>query len=201
MFVVLGAGLLVGMTAAKTQTTYTDLFNPLGLPNPLDVPPIGQFLDPGKVICPGQTLTDNPMQPCPEGSRIAGRDIRALTRVDSEDPAMAGWMTVELNANLAPDYAGPVWGKLSIQLDAGGAWEGTWNGIRERVPGQPIWTVDLSMVLHGTGGKIDGLQATCTEMITALAPMPILYKGVGTCRVLSPTTSKGDKSLSERRNP
>lgn len=186
LFAVIGAGLLPGMAAVKTQTTYTDLFNPFGAPNPLVPNPVGQFLDPGKVICPGHALTTDPTQPCPEGSRIAGRGVLAKTRVESEDPAMAGWMTVELNANLAPDYAGPVWGKLSIQLDAGGAWEGTWNGIRERVPGQSIWTVDLRMVLHGTGGEIDGLQAKCTEMITALAPMPVLYKGVGTCRILSP---------------
>ncbi len=185
--VVAGAGLLVGLAAAKREITYTDLFNPLGLPNPLVPVQVGQFLDPGKIICPGQMPTGDPAQPCPEGSRMVARSARALNRIESEDPAMAGWMTVELNANADPNFAGPAWGELSIQLDAGGAWEGTWNGMRERVAGEPaLWTVDLHLILHGLGGEVDGMQAKCTEMITALTPMPLLYKGVGSCQLLHP---------------
>ncbi len=184
--VLIGAGVLVGPTAAKIQTTYIDLFNPLGLPNPLVPNQVGQVLDPGKIICPGHALTGNPAQPCPEDTRLVARGVRALNRIDSEDPAMAGWMTVDLNANLGPDYAGPVWGKLSIQLDVGGVWEGTWEGIRERVADQSIWTADIRLTLHGQGGNIDGMQAKCTEQITALTAMPVLYKGLGNCRLLQP---------------
>ncbi len=184
---VVGAGLLVAVAAAKIETTYTDLFNPLGFPNPLVPNQIGQFLAPGEIICPGHALTGDPAQPCPEGSRLAARGVQALNRINSEDPAMAGWMTVELNANLGPDYAGPVWGKLSIQLDAGGVWEGTWEGIREGVPGEPpIWIVEIRLELHGLGGEVDGMQAKCTEQITALTAMPVLYKGLGSCRFLQP---------------
>ncbi len=185
--VVVGAGLVVGLTAEKGQTTYTDLFNPFGLPNPLVPNQIGQLLNPGKIICSGHSFTGDPAQPCQEGSRLAARGIWALDRIDSEDPAISGWMTVELNANLGPDYAGPAWGKASIQLDAGGVWEGTWEGIRERVPVEPpIWTVDLRLQLHGIGGEVDGMQAKCTEQITALTAMPVLYKGLGSCRLLQP---------------
>ncbi len=185
--VVACAGLLVGLTAAKIETTYTDLFNPLGLPNALVPNQVGQFLDPGRIMCPGQTPTGDPAQPCPEGSRMVARNVRALNRIESDDPAMAGWMTLELNANADSNFAGPAWGKLSIQLDAGGVWEGTWNGIRERAAGEPpLWTVDIHLILHGLGGEIDGMQAKCTEMITAVTPMPLLYKGVGSCRLLHP---------------
>ncbi len=184
---VLGAGLLLGLAAAKTEITYTDLFNPLGLPNPLVPNQVGQFLDPGKIACPGHMLTADPTQPCPQGSMMVARGLRTLNRMESEDPAMVGWMTLELNANADPNFAGPAWGKLSIQLDSGGAWEGTWNGIREFVPGNPpVWTVDIHLVLHGLGGDVDGMQAKCREMITALTPMPFLYKGIGSCQLLHP---------------
>ncbi len=184
---VIGAGVLLGMTAARTELTYTDLFNPYGIPNPLVPNAVGYLENPGSLICPGHTPNADPTQPpCPEGSRIVARGVVAHSRAESESPALAGWMTVELNGNLAPDYTGPVWGKLSIQLDAGGKWEGAWNGMRKRVAGEAIWTADLRIVLHGLGGEIEGLQARCGEMITALAPMPVLYKGAGTCRVLDP---------------
>ncbi len=184
---VLGAGLLVAVTVAKLETTYTDLFNPLGITNPLVPNQVGQLLNAGTIMCPGHALTGDPAQPCPEDSRMTARGLWALSRVDSEDAAMSGWMTVELDANLASDYAGPAWGKLSIQLDAGGMWEGTWQGIRERVPGEPpMWIVDLRIELHGTGGEVDGMQAKCTEQITALTAMPVLYKGLGSCRLLTP---------------
>lgn len=176
---------LLGMAAEKNEATYTDLFNPLGLPNPLDVPMVGQILDPGKLICLAHTPTGDPMQPCPQGSRILMRGFRMLTRVNSESPSLAGWMTVSVGANLAPDYTGPAWGTFSIQLDAGGTLEGTWNGMR-RTAGESVWIAELHITGHGAGGQVEGMQAKCVEVITELTPMPIFYKGVATCRLLHP---------------
>ncbi len=182
---VIAAGLLISMTAAKTEVTFTDLFNPFNIPNPLGVPQAGQILNPGQVICPGYTPTNDPMQPCPEGSRILIRGFQFLTRVDSESPLFAGAMTVEANANFAPDATGPAWGRFSIELDAGGTLEGTWDGFR-RIAGESVWTTQLRIVGHGLGGEVDGIQARCTEMITELDPVGVFYKGVGTCRAFEP---------------
>ena len=182
---VLGAGLLLGMTATRSQLNVTDLFNPLGLPNPMGVPPVGQLLNPPQVICPGQTPTGNPMLPCPEGSRIIERQLRLIARIESDSPDARGWLTLEHNSNYASDYTGPAWGKFSVQLDAGGSWEGTWNGIRQKT-GASLWVADLRVVGHGLGGNVDGMQLKCNEIITAVTPIPIVYKGVATCRVLDP---------------
>ncbi len=183
---VLAAGLLVGLSAAQTELTFTDLFNPLGIPNPLDVPPAGQILDAGKVICPGSTPTGDPMQPCPDGSSILLRGFRFVTRVDSDSPLLAGAMTVDANTNFAPNYTGPAWGRFSIQLNAGGVLEGTWDGFRRKA-GDSVWITQLRIIGHGLGGDVEGLQAKCTEVITELTPVGIFYKGVGTCRVVDPS--------------
>jgi hypothetical protein len=183
LLAVIGSGLLVGMTAARTDVTFTDLFNPLGVPNPLNVPMIGRFLDPGKVMCPGHTLTTDPMQPCPKGSRILIRGFEGLTRIDSESPSLTGWMTLEINANLTPNYTGPVWGKFSDQLDAGGKLEGTWHGTRRKA-GESVWIAELHVVGHGAGEEMEGIEARCVEVVTEITPAPILFKGVGTCRFL-----------------
>ncbi len=185
---VLGAGLLLGMAAARAEVTYANLtlqFNPFGVPNPLGVPQTGQILNPGQVMCPGNTPTGNPMLPCPQGSRIVSRGTLLLIRTESDNPALTGWLTLEHNANFAPDYSGPVWGKFSIQLDAGGSWEGTWNGIRTKT-GDSLWVVHLRIVGHGLGGNVDGMQVKGTGQITAITPMPIVLKGVGTARLLNP---------------
>lgn len=183
VFAVASAGLLVSMAAARTEITYTDLFNPFGVPNSLDVPLIGQFLSPGKVVCPGYTPTGDPMQPCPQGSMVLFRGTQFLTRVDSKSTSLAGWMTVDANTNFAPDYTGPAWGRFSIQLDAGGTLEGTWNGFR-RKSGESVWVTELGIIGHGLGGDVAGKQAKCVEVITELTPTGIFYKGVGTCRIL-----------------
>ncbi len=180
---ILAGACSLGLAAEKTEATYTDLFNPLGIPNPLEVPLIGQILDPGTLVCVAHTPTGDPMQPCPPGSRILMRGFRMQTRVDSESPSLAGWMTVSVGANLAPDYTGPAWGTFSIQLDAGGAMEGAWTGMRRKA-GESVWIAELHVIGHGAGGQVEGMQAKCVEVITELTPMPIFYKGVATCRLL-----------------
>lgn len=125
------------------------------------------------------------MQPCPVGSRTHLRNSVLVSRVDSADPMMSGWMTVVLNSNMDADFAGAVWGTFSIAIDSGGTWEGTWQGLRVRVD-EELWTATLHVVGKGFGGTVDGMKLMVEDEIISPTPVAIAYFGYIQGRVVDP---------------
>jgi len=180
---VLFAGVLAapaGFAADKFDVAAFETFDPLGLFGPV----VGYFASEPTVTCPGYEPTGDPMQPCPVGSRTHVRNFLVVSRVESADPSMSGWMTVELNSNMAADFTGPVWGTFSIALDAGGSWEGTWQGLR--VAEEGYWAAPLHVEAKGYGGVVDGQKLMAEDYIITYTPMPIAYFGFIEGRVVDP---------------
>jgi len=177
-----GALIAPGAFAAdKFEITASEYFNPYGL---LDIPAVGQFLSMPTVSCPGHVPTGDPMQPCPAGSRTHLRGTVVVSRVESLDDTMAGWMTVELNGNMDANFAGPVWGTFRTELDAGGYWEGTWQGLRVAEDG--YWTAALHVVGTGFGGAVDGMKMMAVDHIFTPVPVPVIYFGSIEGRIVNP---------------
>jgi hypothetical protein len=167
--------------ADKTQVSGTETFNPLGL---FGQPAVGMIISPGTVLCPGFDPTGDPMQPCPPESRTHIRGFTIISRVEAADPRLSGWMTVELNANMDAEYTGPVWGTFSLALDAGGTWDGTWQGRRSRVGDH--WIVPLHVSGQGTGGAVDGMKLMVVDRIVVPTAAPIAYTGTIEGRIVDP---------------
>lgn len=178
-----GSTALVSRTSAadKTIVTGTETFDPFGL---LGGGQIGDILSPGTVNCPGFEPTGDPLQPCPPGSRINFRDMKIRSRVESTDPRYTGWLTLTLNGNFDAASTGPVWGTSSIALDAGGTWDGTWQGMRVQEGG--LWITPLHFSGQGTGGVVDGMQVLGVDRVVAPTPAAILYTGSVQARILDP---------------
>ena len=170
--------------AEKSDFTASELFNPLPLPG-FPAPQIGAFIALPTIACPGHEPTGDQMQPCPVGSRTHLRNNVLVSRVDSTDPKMSGWMTVELNANMDADFAGPVWGTFSIAIDSGGTWEGTWQGLRVRVA-EEEWTATLHVQGRGFGGAVDGMKLMAADEIVSPTPVAIAYWGSIQGRIVDP---------------
>jgi hypothetical protein len=101
-------------------------------------------------------------------------------------------MTVVLNGNLDANFAGPVWGTFTIELDDDrGTWEGTWQGLRvfvvpENEEEDPYWTATLNVHGKGFGGIVDGMKMMATDEIFGPTPVPIAYTGFIETRVIDP---------------
>jgi hypothetical protein len=185
--ILLSMGALIAPTAFAAEKSYfeaSETFDPFGYYGT----PVGYYLSPGTVKCPGDDPTGNPEQPCPLGSRTHTRDVVAVVRVDSSDPRMAGWMTVELNGNFDADGAGPVWGTFSAALDSGGSWEGTWQGRRVFDPEaeEEKWTAELHVSAKGYGGIVDGMIQMSEDHIKSPAAVPIAWLGEIQGRIVDP---------------
>jgi hypothetical protein len=177
------AGALIAPTsfaADKFEITASETFDPYGIFGS----PTGEFLSFGTVKCPGYEPTGDPMQPCPVGSRQHTRDVVVKSRTESTDPAMSGWMTVVLNSNLDADGVGPVWGTFRTELNGGGIWEGTWQGLRIAESG--VWIASLHVVGKGYGGLVDGMQMMGEDEIWTPFTPPIAYLGSIKVRILDP---------------
>lgn len=168
--------------ADKTAFTATEIFDPFELMGP----PVGEFLSPGTVTCPGFEPTGNPLQPCPTGSLIHIRDLTFVSRVNADvsDPRLGGWMTVMANANYDANATGPVWGTFSVALDAGGTWDGTFQGIRGQEGN--TWVAPLHASGQGTGGVVDGMQMLLVDRIVDFDPAGVVYIGSIQGRILDP---------------
>jgi len=179
------AGALIaptGFAAEKSDVSAVEIFDPFGLFGPA----VGHFLAPPTVKCPSHEPTGDPMQPCPVGSRIHFRDTLIVSRIDSSDARVAGWMTVELNANWDADFAGPLWGTFRIEVDnSGGTWVGTWQGLRV-AEGIDYWTGTLNVTGKGFGGVVDGLRMMSEDQLVSYTPMPIAYFGFIQGRIIDP---------------
>jgi len=182
--ILLCVGALIAPTsfaADKFDVAASEIFDPLGI---LGLP-VGYFVSEPTVKCPGHEPTGNPEQPCPVGSRTLLRNAGWVSRVDSIDPIMSGWMTVEMNSNMDADFAGPVWGTFSIEIDSGGTWEGTWQGLRVRVA-EEEWTATLHVQGRGFGGAVDGMKLMAADEIVSPTPVAIVYWGFIQGRVVDP---------------
>ena len=180
------AGVLIapaGFAAEKYDVTASEIFNPFGiLPG---VPVVGQVLSPGTAKCPGYEPTGLPEQPCPAGSRTHLRDAVIVSQVYSVDDRVTGSMTIVLNANWDADAAGPLWGTFILAVDSGGTWEGTWQGMRERVA-EDQWTGLLHVVGKGYGGVIDGMKMMVEDQLVSFTAAPLAYLGEIEGRIIDP---------------
>ena len=111
----------------------------------------GQFIDFGKVTCPGHEPGQWPPTPCPPGSRI---QLRGLVRVWSDsmtDPRASGTNTTTENWSFDENLVGPMWGTFRLDVSPDSFWEGIWTGEWKTTSGK------TRVVGHG-GGALEGLQ-------------------------------------------
>lgn len=137
-------------------------------------------ITPGEVKCQGAQPNPVPLvyfRPCPAGVKGTVRGQVVQFREDSTDPRTTGLNTVTANANLHADGIMEAWGTSSFQVDGGGVWEGTWNGVLN----VNTSSASLSGVGHGSGGVVDGLQLLSDNVYTPGSPT-----GAVTCRILAP---------------
>ena len=183
--IVLAAALLIapiGFAAEKYDVTADEVFDPM---NTMGNGPVGILIPGGTVKCPGHEPVGDPtLPPCPAGSRTHIRNTMVITRVNSDDERVAGDMTVTLNANWNANFAGPIWGTFSIELDSGGTWVGTWEGLR--VFEDPYWSATLHVNGQGFGGLVEGMHMMAEDYIEGQFPMPIAYVGLIKGRIIDP---------------
>jgi hypothetical protein len=172
---------LAAAQAVSIQLTATDVFDPM---NVFGSGPVGAFTSPGTVTCPGAQPTGNPVQPCPPGSRMNVRDASWMSRVTSFSELLTGWFYYDGNADDDANATGPQWGTFRIELDAGGVWEGSWTGDRNKVG--DLWVVRVRGVGRGSGGSVDGMHLRFTN----IAPMPnflaVVWLGSMDAQILAP---------------
>ncbi len=131
-----------------------------------------------------------PYPPCSPGSRVNVRDLVFSFNVQSTDPRFTGKFVNVFNGNtdgwtLGPPAgpgSGPIWGTLRLEVSPDEVWEGIWTGKRKVTATGAISTIHA--IAHGTGGRIEGLQAEFD--ILALHTSPQQYTG----RILEPGGSK-----------
>jgi len=182
IFLFLGAVIAPASFAAdKFDAVSMETFDPFNI---LGGGTIGYFVSLPTVTCPGHEPTGNPEQPCPAGSRTHIRNAVWVSRVDSPDPNVSGWMTVEMNSNGDANYSGPVWGTFSIALDSGGTWEGTWQGLR--LAEGEYWTATLNVQGKGFGGEVDGMKMMATDEIVSYTAVNLAYFGSIHARIVDP---------------
>jgi hypothetical protein len=185
--ILVGSMALVGQTSAaeKINLTATDTFDPFGLGGTV----VGEILDPGTVKCPGFEPTGIPGDPCPAGSRIHTRGFTILTRIEADTieadtDLVTGDATIVVNANFDAFGQGPAWGTITIDLDVGGTWEGTWEGIR--VMEGYAWVIPVHASFQGTGGLVDGMMYRNVDTIYSYTPVVIAYEGYIEGTILDP---------------
>ncbi len=183
--ILLAAGLMLGQ-AVFTEFTGTEAGG--GYPD----------FSATRVNCPGgqQTGLWPPVgQPCTPGSRVHIRGAKFPYIMASTDSRVYGVEEVVMNGNfdgwrtdlMAPG-SGQMWGTLTFKVmngtpqgwtPTGEVWEGSWTGTRKVGENGVQSTIDA--VAHGSGGRIEGLQAKWHVILDPTA-------NVGTCQgqILAP---------------
>lgn len=127
----------------------------------------------------------NPVMPsCPPGTTLELREVTAQAQMFGDDPRLVGMLSFSVNGSLdALTFSGPVWGTWTLEVEScDGSWEGTFYGERSYVPDQPgplgagMWIGALKLRGTGSGGCVDKLRMSGTELITTLTPMPFAYE-------------------------
>lgn len=156
----------------KTAFSGSEYFDPFGILGE----PVGEFLNAGTVQCPGFEPTNDPLLPCPAGSRTHSRGTIWKSRFTSSTEGLSdGWFTITANSNLDANLTGPQWGTFSLAYDSGGTMEGTWQGVRYQDGDQ--WITTLHVNGRVTGGDFDGGNFIGTDQIVSFTPIPIAYLG------------------------
>ena len=171
----------VAAQAVTTQLTAMEVFDPFGL---LGNGIVGTYITPGTITCPGAEPTGNPMQPCPPGSRMNFRGVSWESRIVSSSALLTGSFLNEGSSNFDADAAGQVWGTFRIALDAGGVWEGTTTATRSKVG--EAWVVSVRGVGQGSGGAVDGMHLSFTEVAPMLTAVPLVWLGSMDVEILAP---------------
>ncbi len=167
--------------AVAIQVTATEVFDPM---NMLGSGPVGALISPGTVTCPGAQPTGNPMQPCPPGSRINLRNVSWESRLASSSALLTGWLYTDTNSAFDTNFTGQVWGTFRIELDDGGAWEGSVTADRCKVGG--VWVVRNRGVGRGVGSAVDGMHLRFTEVAPMLTSLPLGWLGSMDAEILVP---------------
>ena len=144
----------------------------------------GPPLNPGeaKFSCPGGEPTGVLFPaPCtPAGSRVHIRGLNFPYFVQTSDPRFTGYEEATTNCNfdgwvyaMGP-LSGQMWGTVRLEVmkqessgswtPTGEVWEGTWTGTRSVTDG--VAQSVSKFVAHGTGGRIEGLQARWTVVLS-----------------------------------
>lgn len=181
LLIVIAVGLSAAQPVTKISFEAAEYFDPFGIIGT----PVGYYEDFGTLFCPGDEPTGDPELPCPEGGRTHLRDTIWVSRVESLTPEFpSGWMTINGNANLDPDFNGPQWGTFSLAYDGGGYLEGRWQGVR-RMEGE-VWVTVLHATGKVVGGEYDGATVIISDRITTFTPIPIAYIGEIEGTVINP---------------
>ena len=167
--------------AVTTPLTATDVFDPMGL---FGNGPVGAFIRSGTVTCPGAEPTGDPIQPCPPGTRMNFRGVAWESRIASSSALLTGWFLNEGNNNFDANATGQVWGSFRITLDAGGAWQGTWTADRSKMG--DVWVIRVRGVGRGSGGAVNGMHLSFTEVAPMPTFMPIVWLGSIEAEILAP---------------
>lgn len=159
------AGEASGTGANKVPYLATGVWDPFGN---FGGEPIGAFLDPGELECPGTEPTGSPPR-CPLGSLTHQRGMVIRDRVETVGGIGNAWVTIVINTNLDRMGEGPLWGTFHAALDAGGAWDGVYVGKRALGPstcdGGLCYVETLRGVGCGEGGPVDGMKLKFREEI------------------------------------
>ncbi len=182
---------LCAAQASKVKIDIYEIFDPL---NVLGNGSIGQVINPGTIMCPGHEPTIDATHPCPEGSNILARGTIVLMNVTSDDSRLQGTETTLINCNFHADGTGPCWGTFRKDIDEGGVWDGTWEGPRSVVSGGcvtkfgtiPCWVLKVKSIGHGTGGRVEGLEAIGTAEVYSYTLVPISQDGPGQEIIVTP---------------
>jgi len=131
---------------------------------------LGPPTDTGTFSCPGGQPTGlYPVgPPCTPGSRFHFRGVKFPWYLASSDDRMTGFLEITMNGNTdgwRTDLNGPgsgqLWGTHRLEVAANGnktgeVWEGTWTG--NRTVRETGYRTTSHNVLHGSGGRIEGLK-------------------------------------------
>jgi hypothetical protein len=113
----------------------------------------------GEITCIGGEPTGSPFPFCTPGTQrvLIRGSVQSFRYVDLAGPAsplFAGTARYVFNCNWDQNYAGPCWGTFEWPVPGKGSREGTFTGNIDYLN----FVVTGSVVGHGVGGELDGLQ-------------------------------------------
>jgi hypothetical protein len=73
---------------------------------------------------------------------------------------------------------GPMWGTYTLTNDAGGVWEGTYEGWRSKT-GEAQWTLPLKVFGHGKSGNVQGMKSFFNDVIIISGTPPAGWPPAG----------------------
>lgn len=116
----------------------------------------------------------------------------AVSVTYSDGTVEGGTMLHYLSSTMNAEGEGPVQGSFTMALASGGVWKGTYQGYRSValsptttpsfIPFPPSWVYEfelpLKVVAHGSGGNIDGMKLSASDVIHAHDTPPAYWYGI-----------------------